>query len=94
VNIAYDNQFHDDLDEAYFSALVRDPRQAQRLLSQIDQTVHLIADGRIKGQEVELTNGERVRRWRTAPYILYYRDTPDEIRMIRLHHQSRRSIER
>jgi plasmid stabilization system protein ParE len=94
VSVAYEPEFVDEVDEAYFSLLVRDPVAAQRFRRQLDRAIEGLANRQLAGREVEIFTGELVRRWWMAPYVLYYRETPTGITMVRLRHQARRSIER
>jgi plasmid stabilization system protein ParE len=66
---------------------------AARLLERLNQVIRQLAGGELSGPRVRLRRGGIVRRWSVPPYRIYYRRTRDQLRVLRVYHQARRSIE-
>jgi plasmid stabilization system protein ParE len=82
-----------DLQEAY-DFIAKDNRcAADEVLIHITEVLGLLASGRVRGREVKLKAGPKVRTWSVPPYRVYYRILRGELQVIRLYHQSRRPIE-
>lgn len=66
---------------------------AARLLDKLNQVIRQLADGELSGPRVRLRRGGVVQCWSVPPYRIYYRRTRDQLRVLRVYHQARRSIE-
>jgi toxin ParE1/3/4 len=82
-----------DLDEAYDFIALDNPQAAERLLNRVNATVQQLADGDLTGPQVRLKSSQRARRWSVPPYRIYYRRSRWQTVIVRVYHQSRRSIE-
>lgn len=83
-----------DLAEAYNAVAGDDSEAADRLLARVIEIIGLLATKAFVGREVILRDGRRVRTWPTPPYRIYYRERADVFEVVRVYHQSRRSLER
>jgi plasmid stabilization system protein ParE len=82
-----------DLQEAYDFIARDNKRAADDVLIHITEILGLLATGRVRGREVKLRPGMKVRTWSLPPYRIYYRILRGELQVIRIYHQSRRPIE-
>jgi plasmid stabilization system protein ParE len=82
-----------DLNEAYEFIANDNKRAADEVLIRITEVLGLLASGRVRGREVKLTRGRKVRTWSLPPYRIYYRIQDDELQVVRIYHQARRPIE-
>jgi plasmid stabilization system protein ParE len=82
-----------DLTEIY-EFIARDSRPAAReTLERITGIIRQLADGELKGPEIALRTGRRVRRWSVPPYWIYYRRTEQRTVVLRVYHQARWPLE-
>ncbi|MBI1737170.1 MAG: type II toxin-antitoxin system RelE/ParE family toxin [Candidatus Rokubacteria bacterium] len=94
MTVEFSPQARDDLRRAYEYVAKDNADAADRLLARIVRIVGMLASGRVRGREVTLRDGRRVRAWSIPPYRLYYRARADVFEIVRIHHQARFSIER
>ena len=62
-----------DLQEAYDFIAKDNKRAADEVLIHITEVLGLLASGRVRGREVKLSPGVKVRTWSVPPYRVYYR---------------------
>lgn len=82
-----------DIAEIYEFVAASNPTAAARIGARLLDVIRQIADGRLQGPEVRLTDGRRVRRWSVPPYALYYRRSARRTVVVRIYHQARRPLE-
>jgi plasmid stabilization system protein ParE len=82
-----------DLAEIYDFVAAESPARAERLVARLVDVIRQVANGELKGPEVRLGDGRRVRRWSAPPYRIYYRRSPRRTVIVRIYHQARRPLE-
>lgn len=87
-------QAREDLREAYDYIHKDNPNAAARVLAHIVEVIGMPVSEAVTGRDVLLRDGRRVKTWPVPPYRIYYRVRGQELQVIRVYHQARRSIER
>jgi toxin ParE1/3/4 len=82
-----------DLQEAYDFIAKDSAHASDEVLIRITEVLGLLASGRVRGREVKLKGGRKVRAWSLPPYRIYYRIKEHELQVVRIYHQARRPIE-
>jgi plasmid stabilization system protein ParE len=83
-----------DLQEAYDFIALDNRDAADKVFADIAETFGTLASGIVTGREVTLRTGEKLHAWSHPPYRIYYRISGDELQVVRVYHQARRSIEK
>jgi toxin ParE1/3/4 len=94
MTIVVSPQAGKDLREAYEYILKDNPIAADRVLAHIVEMIGMLASEAVIGRDVLLQDGRWVKTWPVPPYRIYYRVSGQELQVIRVYHQARRTIER
>ena len=87
-------QAREDLREAYEYIRKDNPNAAARVFAHIVEVMGMLVSESVRGRDVLLRDGRRVKTWPVPPYRIYYRVKGQELQVIRVYHQARRPIER
>ena len=94
MNVHWTQAAVQDLVDAVDFLAGEGPEAAPRVLENVLAAVDTLRDGRFDGPEVELTTGERVRRWVVRPYSIIYLRVEDALVVLRVYHGRREPIVR
>ncbi|MEO7156736.1 MAG: type II toxin-antitoxin system RelE/ParE family toxin [Vicinamibacterales bacterium] len=72
----------------------RNPTAAASLDADIAQCIDRLVEREFEGPVSRLRSGAVVRSWGVPPFRIYYQRHPDELMILRVYHQKRRSIAR
>src|SRR5438093_1314567 len=82
-----------DLTDIYEFVAADNPVAAEQVITRLFDIMEQLAVGELKGPEIRLADGRRVRRWTVPPYRVYYRRSSRRTVIVRVYHQARRSLE-
>jgi toxin ParE1/3/4 len=82
-----------DLTEIHEFIAADNPSAARRIIEHLFAVIGQLDNGELKGPEVRLSDGRRVRRWSVPPYRIYYRRSTRRTVIVRVFHQARRPLE-
>lgn len=66
---------------------------ATRFQAAFENALETLASGVADGRPVQLTSGQRVRRWYVRPLILYYVRQGSDVVVLHARHEARRPLE-
>jgi len=94
LKVTYTEEAVADIVQAIAYLNERNPTAAAKLDADITRCIERLADREFGGPVSNLRSGAVVRSWGVPPFRIYYQRNPDELLIVRVYHQARRSITR
>ena len=92
MNVTYTEEAVADIVEAINFLRERNLTAAAKLDAEITRCIERLADGEFEGPVSRLRSGAVVQSWSVQPFRIYYQRNRDELLIVRVYHQSRRTI--
>ena len=94
MRVSYTEEAIADIVDAIAYVNERNSTAAAILDAQVQQCIKRLANGEFDGPVSRLLSGASVRSWAVPPFRIYYQRHNNELVILRVYHQSRKSIER
>lgn len=94
MRIIWSEEANEDFEEAIAFVAADNRVAAGKLAVRVLELVERLAFDPILGPEFVLRTGEVVRGWPLRPLRIYYQRDENELRVVRVYHQSREQITR
>jgi plasmid stabilization system protein ParE len=94
IRIVIDDEAEQDLVDAIAYAYGHSRAATVHLIERFHAALEMLASGLVEGRGAALKDGRALRAWSMPPYVIYYRREGNTLQILRVHHQSRRPIER
>ena len=92
MRVVVASEARDDLVAAVGYIAKDNPAAAARFVERIREVVMLLANGGLDGPRSRFRSGLEVRSWPVPPFRIFYRRETDQLRVLRIYHQSRRPL--